>query len=49
MKDSEDPNTLLFKQVSVIRNCHDTLAHQIDEEELIVVIMGAVHQNNMLW
>lgn len=40
MKTTEDPS-VLFEQVSAIRNRYDTAAHQIDEEELIAVIMGA--------
>jgi hypothetical protein len=38
MKDAEDPS-VLFEQVSAIRNRYDTAAHQIDEEELLAVVM----------
>jgi hypothetical protein len=40
MRDSEDPS-IIFEQVSVMRNRNDTVTHQIDEEELIAVVMGA--------
>jgi hypothetical protein len=40
MIDAEDPS-ILFEQVTAIQNWYNTVAHQIDEEELIAVIMGA--------
>jgi hypothetical protein len=40
IKDAEDPS-VLFEQVSANQDQYDTVAHKIDEEELIAVIMGA--------
>jgi hypothetical protein len=40
MRDSEDPS-IIFEQVSAIRNRYDTVTHQIDEEELIAAVLGA--------
>jgi hypothetical protein len=44
MKAHQDPSTL-FEQVSSIKNCYNTVTHQIkEEEELIAVIMGAAQK-----
>jgi hypothetical protein len=47
MRHSEDPS-ILFEQVSAIRNRHDTVTHQIDEEELIAVAMGPAPKEHIL-
>jgi hypothetical protein len=41
IKDSEDPS-ILFEQVSAMRNCYDTVTpRQMDEGDLIAVVMVA--------
>jgi hypothetical protein len=40
MKDAEDPSKL-FEQLTAIQNRYDTVAHQIDKEGLIAVVLGA--------
>jgi hypothetical protein len=40
IKVNEDPS-ILFEQVSMIQNWYNSVTHQTDEEELIVIVMGA--------
>jgi hypothetical protein len=48
MRDAEDPSILFEQVMSVIQIWYDTVTHQINEEELIAVVMGAAPEKYLL-